>query len=212
MCRGARQRARYSECWARRRAPLPPSHHRIQNHEKRLLLFRLGLLNDRDRLPDAEALVQLVGGVRGGDDDLPRRQALLARVADELLPVHARHLQVDDEQVDRGVDLRQRVVGMPVRLDVHDVVAVALGDEVRPEVAVGGRVVDDDDALHWRENFTTPPTMVVTARPRRVCPTNGELEALEWNGGLTSNGVCRSNSATSPGAPFFSVPPRSLKI
>src|SRR5947209_4205075 len=219
MCRGARQRARYSECWARRRAPLPPPHHRIQNHEKRLLLLRLGLLNDRDRLPDAEALVQLVGGVRGGDDDLPRRQALLARVADELLPVHARHLQVDDEEVDRGIDLRQRVVGMAIRLDVN-VLGVALGDEVRPEVAVGRRVVDDDDALHRserepsvrRENFTTPPTTVATARPRRVCPMNGEFEALEWNGGLTSNDACRSKSATSPGDPFFSVPPGSRNV
>src|ERR1041385_1512146 len=117
--------------------------------------------------------------MRRGHHDLPRRQPLLTRVADELLPVHAGHLQVDDEQVDRGFDLRQRVVRMAVRLHLHLALAVALGDEVRPEVAIHGRVVDDDDALHWRENFTTPPTMVAAARPRNVWPMNGEFEALE---------------------------------
>src|SRR5438034_6670373 len=34
-------------------------------------------------------------------------------------------------------------------------------------------------SLHLREYFTTPPTMVVTARPRSVCPMNGEFDAFD---------------------------------
>src|SRR3954468_7472333 len=60
-------------------------HHAVQNHQEGLLLLGLRLLDDGDGLADAEALVQLVGGVRGGDDDLPGREALLPRVLDELL-------------------------------------------------------------------------------------------------------------------------------
>src|SRR5258708_22699206 len=113
---------------------------------------------------------------------------------------------------------------MRVGLDVCGL-GVALGHEVRPEIAEGRRVVDDDDAL-WLEvtHFFVfffagrmsyriePPTIVVTARPRNASPTNGEFDAFDSNVAETLNGASRSSSVTSPGAPARSVPPGRLKI
>src|ERR1043166_6776173 len=107
---------------------------------------------------------------------------------------------------------------MTVGLDV-DAVRVALQDVVRPEVAVGRRVVDDDDAFarllaaHTRRsNFTTPPTTVATGRAVRVSPMNGEFEALERKVFVTCQRASASISVTSPRAPGRSVPPSRLNV
>src|SRR5579859_5096362 len=154
----------------------------------------------------------------GGDDDPLCRDAFLARVVDEFLAVHARHFQIDDEQIDFVVDLRQRVVWVAVRFDAGRI-GVAFVQESAPQIAVRGRVVDDDDAFHFfffrcfgsgagaRKSYCrTPPTIVDTTRACSDSPMNGEFEAFDANVFVTWNRALRSSTAMSAGEPLRSVP------
>src|SRR6266550_1410687 len=164
--------------------------------------------------------------MRRGDDNAARRHTFLARIVDEFLAVHRRHFQIDDQQIDGVVDLRKRIVRMVVRLDVRRV-RVAVAEESAPQVAVPGRIIDDDDAFHRlrlrglaagsgavarRSYCSSPPTIVATTRPCSVSPMNGEFDAFERKVLVTWKRSSRFSSAMSAGVPARSVPPGRLKI
>src|SRR5687767_14630919 len=76
-----------------------PSHDTVQNHEKRFLLLRFGLVDHGDGLADPETLMELLCRMRRSDDDSPGTEPFLPGVIDELLSIHPRHLEIDDEKV-----------------------------------------------------------------------------------------------------------------
>ncbi len=125
--------------------PSFPSHHRVEDHQKRLLLLRLGLVDHRDRLADPEPPVQLVGGVRGGHQDPLRGDPSDERSRrTSARPSPASRDRRSAGRSTRRSSAARRTDGCtspPRRL------AVALLEDVRPEVAERDRIVDDDDPL-----------------------------------------------------------------
>jgi len=121
MCRGAeeqRSREKGSEF----------VHDRVGDHCKNHLLLRFVLVHDGEAFGELEFLVKQLGVLETRNNDFALVHPFLNCVAQELLSINRRHLQVHDQQIDLGSQCRERSQG--IRVGFHlDELAIAFREK-----------------------------------------------------------------------------------
>lgn len=118
----------------------------IKNHIQHCFLPHFVFVQDRQAMAHREALVQVFGIASGEDDDATFVDALFYCVGKQFTTIKSRHLQVEEQQIEVGIDLAQGFGRVLVGDDIQ--LGIALSHIIAQEFEEKTVIINEQDLFH----------------------------------------------------------------